>query len=354
MRGAADLDSPRAVLLGLFVVVLLVLGFAVTSSTASLSPFNSGWNGASALQSEANAVGSETEIVLDADRYRSAPPGRSVAVVLSPETAYGPGERRAVASFVREGGMLVVADDFGPHGNSLLAAVGADARFDGRPLRDERHNFRSPALPVASNGSSTSVTAPSTTLTLNHGTAVVANGATVALTTSEFAYLDANRNEEYDNETLAAYPVVTVERVGQGVVVAVGDPSVFLNSMLDRPGNRAFVRSLLRGQFVLLDRSHSGAAPPPVAYWLTVARDSPVLQAAFCTAGIAAIVLLSRTPAPGALRSRSPRRADTPAAVDRDALVRYLRRRHPDWDEHRIDRLVAEIMTDQREDTNDD
>jgi hypothetical protein len=353
MRSSSPLDSPRAVLVGLAALVLVVMLFAASTSMASLSVFNSGWDGSSALQSQAEQVGSDSEIAFDVAAYDAAPPDRSVALVLSPETSYEQADVRAVRTFVREGGTLVVAEDFGPHGDDLLARVGADARFDGRTLRDERYNFRSPAFPVATNGSNTTVTDADTALTLNHGTAVVPNGATVALTTSEFAYLDANGNGRLDGETLRPYPVVTVERVGEGRVVAVGDPSAFLNAMLDRPGNLAFVRTLLRGQFVLMDVSHAGTAPPVLAYGLTVVRDSALLQAAFCAAGIAALLCVSRASAVGSwlARRRSEERSD---AVDREALLRHLRRRHPDWDERRLRRIIADVMSDRTDDTDDD
>jgi hypothetical protein len=102
-----------------------------------------------------------------------------------------------------------------------------------------------------------------------------------------------------------------------------------------------------------MDVSHAGTAPPVLAYWLTVVRDSALLQAAFCAAGIAALLLVSRASAVGSWLPRR-RREERPDAVDREALLRHLRRRHPDWDERRLRRIIADVMSDRTDDTDDD
>jgi hypothetical protein len=231
----------------------------------------------------------------------------------------------------------------------LLAAVGADARIDGTPLRDEQHNYRSPAMPVATNTTNHTLVDDVDRLTFNHGTVVIPNNASVLVASSEFGYLDENGNETLDeSETLASYPVATAEPVGEGRVVVVSDPSLAINAMLEQPDNRAFVRTLFADQDrVMLDYSHAERLPPLAVAVLTV-RDSALLQVLLGLAVVGLAVAWWRRPATVArLRSvfewrghlnRAAASNDTP--VDEDALVDYLLADHPDWSRDRANRLV--------------
>jgi hypothetical protein len=355
VRGPSDVSTPRLVFAVLFAGVGFAVVFAAATTSASLDPFNRAWDGTSDLRMEAATYGTDITLVMNTDQYETASPNGSVALVLSPSRPYERVDRQQLAAFVRNGGTLVVAEDFGPQGNTLLSSVGASARFDGRPVRDERYNFRDPDMPVAANATETRVTDQRTELTLNHGTAVDANESTVALTTSRVAYLDENLNDELDrNETIGALPVVTIERVGAGRVVAVGDPSVFLNAMLDRPGNAAFTRSLLRGQHVLFDVSHAGSSPPPLAYGTSVVRDSRPLQGFVGAVGVIVIVVGVRygrtlhTYLLGRNDDRSARESHV------EALVHTLEGRYAHWDQRRIRHVILGPTTAPPEEDDDD
>jgi hypothetical protein len=272
-------------------------------------------------------------------------------VVLSPDDGYDPEEADRVRSFVEAGGTLVVAEDYGPHGNDLLSAVGADARVDGRPVRDERTNYRSPALPVATNVTNASRVGGAEQLTLNHGTAVRPNGAAVLVATSEFAYLDADGDGTLDDdEALRSYPVATVEALGDGRVVVVGDPSLFINAMLDRPGNAAFVRGLFEDErSVLLDYSHAAGLPPLAAARLSLQRG-PLLQVLAGLLGVLAIGAWGRGVDRETIRvylgrDGEPERGEDDTGPEA-ALVQYLASEHPDWPRERIERVVERRRAD--------
>jgi hypothetical protein len=309
---AWEVDYPRAVLAGLVVLVVLALGVAAGTSTVSFGAYNAAWDGASDLQGLAADQGAEAEIVTNASVYEDVEPNRTVALVLSPSSVYDRADRERIRAFVEAGGTLVVAEDFRPHSNALLAAVGAEARLDGRLLRDERHNYRSPAMPVATNvteeaeatTTNRSVTDGVEQLTLNYGTAVEPGNASVLVRTSPYAYRDVDRDGELDeNETLGTYPVVTAESVGAGRVLVVGDPSAFVNVMLDRPGNNRFVANTFAAasvgpgsaDTVILDYSHAGAIPPLMFAVLTL-RDSVLLQLLVGFGGLAALAVGARWP----------------------------------------------------------
>ncbi|WP_323191080.1 DUF4350 domain-containing protein [Halostella sp. PRR32] len=347
MRSPFDLGYPQLLLAAIALGTVLAVGVAASTSAAGFGAFNPGWDGASDLRSAAEADGAEPFVVRDVDEYDSVATNDSIALVLSPDERYDDRDAARLREYVENGGTLVVADDFGDSGNALLADLGARARVDGRPLRDERRHYRSPALPLATNVSNRSLPTDVQRLTLNHGTAVRPNGTTVLATTSAYAYFDGNRNDELDDsETLSEYPVATAESVGDGRVVVVGDPSLFINAMLDRPGNRAFVRGLFgSADRVLLDYSHSEHVPPLMAALISVQRSS-VLQILLGTTGVIAIAAWAQWPTAGRRvpSVSSGESQSEPPELSADDVATAVRDRHPDWNDERVRRVTQAIM----------
>jgi len=280
----------------LLVVLVFCIGLTViiigTTSTAAFSPYNTGWDGTDQLQ-EMAADNGAVSVAASTDEYESVEPSATTAIVLAPDAAYDSTDRERVETFVDDGGTLVVADDFGPNGNQLLADVGATARFDGAMLRDRETNFRQSSFPVANSVSAHPTTENVTQLTLNNGTVVEPNGAMPVVSSSPFSYLDPVGTDELDEETtFRSYPVVTVESVGDGTVIAVSDPSIFINAMLERNDNEVFAENLLTtNEEVLLDSSHTAETPPFVAglSWLS---ETPAVAAAggVVVLGVVAVV----------------------------------------------------------------
>jgi len=336
--------SPEGLVVGFGVLTVVALIVAASTSTAAFGIYNGAWDGTAELQDTATSTGATTTIARETTEYAQTSPNETISVILSPEQAYTQREQQRIESFVRNGGTLVVAGDYGEHGNELLAGLNAEARFDGQPLRDEQSNYRSPAIPVATDVTNRSIVANVSALTLNHGTAVRPNNASVLVGTSEYAYLDSDRNETLDaNEVVRSYPVVTTEELGRGTLIAVGDPSLFINTMLDQSDNRAFARTLFATHsHVVLDYSHT-ASLPPLAVALLLIRNAPLLQ--FFGGAVSVLVIFSilrtdvlrtlkRTVAPPQVRGSD-------LEVSDEELAAYLRTRHPDWEDDRIQRVVA-------------
>lgn len=284
---------PVLVAAALVVAVAGALVVGGATSSADFGSFNPDWDGTSDLRSIADAEDAEPVVVRNATSYDDYGRG-DVAFVLAPESGYDDAEAAGVREFVERGGTLVVAERDGQHGDALLSSVGATARPVGPVLRDDRNYHRSPALPVADDVANHSLVADVPSVTLNHGTALDPGDATVLVASSEFSYLDRDASgSRSGDEAVRSYPVATVESVGDGRVVVVGDPSVFINAMSDRAGNEAFARSLVAdADHALVDVSTS-SVPPLVAALLTV-RGSPTLQALLGLGGLVAVAASSR------------------------------------------------------------
>lgn len=358
------LPSLPWLVLGVFALVVL-LALVVTASTSAVAfgAYNVNWDGTSELRSDAETVG-DIQVLLDAEEYDETEPDSTVAIVLRPAESYDQADRERLARFVENGGTVIVAENFGPHGDDLLAATGAEARFDGDLLRDEEHHFRSPAMPLATNVTRDSpatnetqaeyrwVTRDVDQLTLNYGTAIEPNGAQTLVRTSPLAYLDPNTDSEFDpdDDDLRSYPVVTAEAVGDGTVVAVGDPSVFINAMIDEPDNRQFVRNIVGSErTAVLDVSHAGSLPP-LTLALLIVRGSSLLSAGIGLLVVGIVSLVARYPHQLETIGRRFITGETVDSLDQrdrdgsdEKLVAKILSQNPEWDEERVRRVIRTV-----------
>lgn len=356
---------PRLLLVGLVCSLCLIVLLVATTSTAGFSPYNPNWDGTGEFRQIAENSG-ELTVATETEQYRKIDPTTTTAFVFAPERSYTPADAETVTRFVENGGTLVVADNYGRHGNALLGDIGASTRFDGRIIRDEQNNFRTAALPIVTDVSNHRLVSDINALTLNYGTAVDPRTATPIVNSSDVSYLVQNQSDTLEEGTeLQSYPVVTIESIGDGTVVTVGDPSIFINSMLDQSDNRVFASTLLQQRTTtLLDQSYTSSPPPLVAATLTL-RSSPLASAGFVFTLIGLVIggiqLYHREGtipwrqgikqfSPGS-RSKYTGLDSDPTAepqslkVDPEALKQRLQNRHPDWDEDRIERVIAGVLS---------
>lgn len=347
-------STPARILVGFILVIVVAVVVAASTSAASFGVYNGAWDGTSKLQTQVEKTGASTTIVRKTTTYTETRPNNTVSIVLSPDQPYEETSQRHLRQFVQEGGTLVVAGDFGSHTNPLLRSLGASARIDGHGLRDERYNYKSPAMPRARNVSDHPLAADVSALTLNHGTAVRPNSATAIVNSSGFAYLDTNGNGNLDSrETVRTWPVVTVESVGDGRVIVVSDPSILINSMIDQPGNRQFVQNVVSTHDrVLLDYSHS-ASLPPLAVATLVLRESAFLQLFVGLLGIGVLFVWMQRPILPVLVTRLRRgdgalQSGSTTELDAEELTAYLAQQYPEWETDRLERVVAAVRDRRR------
>lgn len=342
-----DRSIPRLALVCLAVLVLGVVLVMGATSTSSLGTHNPSWDGTADFRSIADER-TNAEIVRNVSAYDDVSANGTLAIVLSPAEPYGQ-DADAIRRFLDRGGTVLIAEDYRTNADSLLATLGASARFDGRPVRDERNYENSPNFVEATVIAEQPLTQGFQTLVLNRGTVLEPGEATVLVRTSRDAYLDVNRNDALDeDETPAERPVMAVEPVGDGRVVTVADPSIFINSMLEYGDNRALATQLTeRYDRVVFDVSHSPGIPPLAALVLTI-RESLLVQAAVGIVLVLGVVGRHRLAVVvDRLRrirgNRSPRAPRSP--TDSDAIARAVSREHPSWDESRIERIADGALT---------
>lgn len=134
-----------------------------------------------------------------------------------------------LSKFMRAGGRVILLDDFG-RGESLLVNFGM--KRIPSPRRPAESLRKNPQLAIAEPASAHPVVADVSRVVTNHPTGLDHPDLSPVLTIRAAGGSDV--------------PVAVAGAVGQGRFLAVGDPSIVMNSMLRYSGNKAFARGLVR------------------------------------------------------------------------------------------------------------
>lgn len=214
-----------------------------------------GWNGLSELKRLADDLGCPLQVRRTLDW--SSLDGQDVLVVIHPESELGDS---ATTAYLSAGGRMVIADDYGKS-EKVLASVGIHRKMESWPpgVRFYRPDQSLPvALPV--------------------------RGTALGKATGE---LLANHSSFFDSSLPATYAfapgagLVIEANVGHGRLVAIADASVFINNMLELPGNREFAAHLIvdlcrlqQDRLVLLYGPFAQFGTPPAALLGAPTSDS--------------------------------------------------------------------------------
>lgn len=246
----------------------------VVSTTMDFSIFNSGWNGTSGLaistyrlgkfvpSFEAKTTGTDITVAqMNLDEL-SLDPQTAALAIIGPSRPFSKADGDLVGNFVSNGGMLVLADDFGT-GNSLLEGMGATSQISGKLVIDLSFE-KKPEFSVCFDMVPDALTKNVTALLLNYpSTITIAGAGADALAyTSIASWLDTNTNRAQDpGEPQGPFPVLAREHLGLGSIVLLSDPSVLINGMRDYMSNSVFADNIVAEmcsgrQAVYFDESH--------------------------------------------------------------------------------------------------
>jgi hypothetical protein len=151
----------------------------------------------------------------------------------------------SVNGFLRNGGKVILADDFGT-GNQLLEYLGVDARFQGSLVRDAVFKEKNSLLPrVEADYYDIDY------LVLNYPTYLESSYGTVW--SSHLSYASDSLDEPARN--FGSRPIISEIPIEKGRLVLISDSSLFINSMIYKGGNRNLLNVLTDGT-VLVDEAH--------------------------------------------------------------------------------------------------
>jgi hypothetical protein len=316
-----------ALALGLLLGVSFVVGvIALAPPTDDYSLQNPYWNGMSQLAKSygVTPMGNLTMLSDQPELTRG-----EALLVIGPTTSYTQEQENSVSGFVRSGGLLVVADDFGS-GNQLLQMMGMGSRFDGRLLVDPLYNIRAEQLPTI-----TDVNLPSVaSIAFDYATFLNVSDpqASILASSSPYSYVDVNGTGTFEQgDPLGPLPVMASIRVGSGSVVLVSDSSLYLNGMIAQLGNNASLSAIIGSREPLMDTGHWSEGTLTMARAALTAvyqqADRLDIRYAIVVGAVSSIFLVKVKP------REEPEEGDDMEAVMNE---------HPDWDKEELKKLIEE------------
>lgn len=245
----------------LILVIVLVLSVIVWfyPPTGDFRVDNPSWNGLSVYSKLVRAT--------PLSSFNSLPASvKGTAVILVPYEPFSQSELAQLKSYVSSGGTLVLLDDYG-YGNQVLSGLGLDMRFSGHPLLDPLYNYRNEWLPKVTDFTSSTLNANVSSIVFNHATCLnETSGGTVIAQSSSFSFLSVNNNGAFSTgDVNGPFPMAAYVKIGQGYVVAVADPSLLINGMINLDNNLQFVNNVVSIQAanprIFIDQSHLPTTP---------------------------------------------------------------------------------------------
>jgi len=192
----------------------------IAAAQSDYSPRSDDWNGLSHFVAQARPLGVRLEVASELD-YAAMDEETSL-VIIYPTI---PLESSALIAHLRRGGRMLIADDFGTS-DTLFEQLGL--RRDTRPVTGGIHFRNQPHLPVAAPVAEDHVlTLGVHRLMTNHPTTFITDLPPVFVTGAP------------------ARTLVAVGAIGEGRLVVIGDPSVFINNMMEVRGTQQLARNVL-------------------------------------------------------------------------------------------------------------
>jgi hypothetical protein len=229
-----------SVLVGLAISMVLV---ASLPADDPYSPINSQWNGTSELV----RMGFEP-LSTDISKALSSGNRPSVLMIIAPNRQFSQSEAASIREFVQEGGLLVLADNFGS-GNGLLRLLNMPAQFDGRVLDDTLFYYKDPIFPIVVHLPSSPFSQRINELVLDRATVLNitagSNGGILASSTP-FSFLDANQNGKKEpEEPSGPFPIMAEFPLGKGTVLVFTSPASFTNGLINQSDNSALIQNIM-------------------------------------------------------------------------------------------------------------
>ncbi len=348
------------VLIAAVIVVVLLISVPLLNTTKEdFSSYNTAWNGASDAKALASRDGYSTRSVFALSEIGSA--GDGTLFMLNPNSSVGfaSSDITALQAFVRNGGVLVLANDFG-NGNAVLSGLGVSgaARFNGSLLADNVSKGADAAHPLVTNVTAAGLTADVHQLYFNYGTALDTSGSnvTVLARSAQTSYLSTPTSGSAKiKAAVSARPVLATLDYGNGRIVLLSDPSVFINGMLGQADNQQLLTSMLanltggdKAVTIMFDESHRAA--PPVWSLLydrintndTIKYTVVVLFIVAFVIGINASALARRRK----WKDMGPTPNEVP--VNEEAVITDIVKTHPEWRRSRVKGFLKQLQQRRR------
>jgi hypothetical protein len=260
-------------------LIFIAAGSPIVLNTSDFSIYNTGWNGCSKIAVDTYNTGKFLP-TFTYDKTTISPVQKSFTdyeldsmnstiLIIGPQTPFTSDEAFYIEHFLKNGGMLLLADDFGTS-NSLLNQINASSRFSNELMLDLSFEKSASFVTIFNiNNQSHALIENISGFLLNYPSSLIVKEDNLVLAfSSEMSWIDKNLNGKEDsNEDRGPFCVYAVESYGKGEIILFSGPSLLINSMNDQLDNGEFKNNLLRYLFkgrdtVLIDESHRDISIP--------------------------------------------------------------------------------------------
>ena len=341
------------------VIIILAAALSFNYPREDFSVYNGQWNGDSDLRTLVQNDHPSSVMFGEKD-LSGKNSGALLLINPNANVGFSQDDISSIRSFVTAGGSLLIANDFG-NANQLLdgLGIGSVVRFNGSLLYDDYNNWAGAALPSISTFSNSSLTSGITALSFNYATgldvgtfngttvgspAVSIGNVTVLAKSSPASYLGGSSGAPPDNGTRGEKPVLASLTYGDGKIILLSDPSVFINGMVGRGDNEQLFKNVVANLTngdpqtpVFFDESHRAQKPLLTVTYLRINSDETLQYVAVLAAlGTFAAVLT-------AIRINRRKRKGIDVSQLRltdEAMLSDVSKRHPEWSTTQIRKLL--------------
>ena len=353
------------VIVGGIVSLLIILSLAnpVILNSSDFCVYNSGWNGCSDIAIRTYETGKfqptvsfdRNELTLSQNSFvnYNIDPQNSTILIIGPRSTFSSREGTYIQNFLENGGMLLLADDFGSS-NDLLNKINASSRFSGELLLDLSFEKKASFVTIFDfNNRSHPLTSNFSHMLFNYPTSLIAgHNTTVLAVSTEMSWLDRNVDGKEDSEeSKGPFPVLVIETYGKGEIVLLSGPSLLINSMKDQLGNNKFRENLFyyiynERDTVIIDESHREVAMPlQIAYVFpsTIGLEVKV----FIVLLVIVAFIVGFTKIPKYIIKKLEHliiiSKDAPKEESLDGIVEQLMEKHPSWNRNKLEKIVQRM-----------
>ena len=217
------------VTIALLLVSSLVLVFHLSTTNEEFSRYNVGWTGTSDFFSTLDRH-TTVDIASPSDLagYKNA-----TLLLIAPDHTFTPEEGALYRDFVARGNTLLLADDFGS-GNTLLQSLGSSILIRKGNLSSADRAYADVNMVVVHPVGDTGFFPAGSSLVVNQ--AATLTGGAPLLRTTIFSWVNENPDRNLSSvKALGTLTVMAQEKIGNGTLYVLSDPSIFINGMND-PG----------------------------------------------------------------------------------------------------------------------
>ena len=351
------------ILAGVIAIMVMPITVPVPQTGGDFSTFNTDWNGTSTFS---NNIRKNYSVEPRINNLNTLPqPGNSALLVIGPQQNYAEQELSTIDQYVRDGGILLLANDFGT-GNQITQQILNTEVFTEHKVMDLSFE-KKPDFASVKNLRPHPLTANVSNLILNHASTIQQRtGGEVIATTTTNSWLDTNNNNMMDNsEPKGPFTILATKQVEEGEIILLSDPSLLINGMQNKGNNQQFRNNLLNylnnlkkenkeTTTFILDEAHKEKPTLTNTINITREREMTPNKALITTLLMFAVIIGGENKLHIVIIEKSMNLlinildklfGEEETTKTEENIINKIMEEHPEWDKKTIQRLTKEIKT---------